>query len=144
MLNFIWASVCVILLTVSAIIEKYVVNNHSYVHFSFARLFYMLVISLFVMILIEPGVLTTKAFKQSMTDGNLILVGIVTALGLLIYYWLLKKQDLYIVTLLWPIMMVLTIIGANIFLKEALTMAQWIGIFVTFVGLTIILINKKT
>lgn len=143
MKDIIGSVICVITLTIAAVLEKFVVERHDHVHFSFARLFYMLLIALVVMIVVEPNVVSTSAFRASMIDINLIIVSLTTSIGLLIYYWLLKSNDLYIVSLVWPVTMVLSVIGGYIFLKETLTWLQWIGILVTFVGLTMILIYKK-
>lgn len=104
----------------------------------------MLLIALVVMMIIEPKVLSSSAFHSSMKDGGLIVVGVITSLGMLIYYWLLKSYDLYLITMLWPLVMILTLVGAYVFLKEALSWQQWLGVLITFIGITITVVYKKS
>lgn len=124
------------------LLEKYAVDKHHYMHFSTVRMFYILLITIVILLVMEPSVMSSKAFYSSMKDPMVGIIGIFTALAIILYYWMLSKRDLWLMTMLWPVVMLLTIIGACIFMKEKISWRQWIGIFVTYLGLFITFVNS--
>lgn len=124
------------------IMEKRAVSKHHYMHFSTARMFYILLITLVILFIMQPSVLSSRELYVSMKDPMVGIIGIFTALAIILYYWMLSRKDLWWMTMLWPIVMLLTIIGACIFMKEQISWKQWIGIIVTYIGLFITFVSK--
>lgn len=127
----------VLLFACVGILEKHAVTKHQYIHFSTARMFYIFLVTLVILLIIQPTALSSSAFYTSMKDPVVIVVGTFTAIAIILYYWMLSKKDLWYMTMTWPLVMLLTIIGACIIMNEQVTMKQWIGIFITYVGLSI-------
>ena len=137
------ALLCVIIFTYIAILEKFVMDKHDVMCVSLSRIFYMLLTILIVIIIYDPKVITSNAFKQSLKDPNIILVGLFTALGAFLYYWMLSSKSLNIMSMIWPVVMLLSIIGACLIFKESMNFIQWIGVILTFIGVTITLMYKS-
>ena len=135
--------ICIAILTYSAVLEKFVVGKHNYMHFSLARIFYMLAITIVFIVVYDPKVLSSKAFYVSLKDVNVILVGTLTAVAMILYFWLLTTKDLYIMSMIWPSVMVLSIIACFFVIKEKINWIQWFGIVITFVGISVTLLNQK-
>lgn len=132
----------VLFMTIVGLFEKHAVINHHYMHFSMSRVFYMLLLTLIIILIFDPSVLSSKALYTSFKDPVVFWIGILTGLSMFMYYWLLTSKDLFFMTLLWPLIMILTIFGAAIFIKEKITPIQWFGILITFVGLFIVFFKK--
>ncbi len=133
----------IIVFTLISLLEKYAADKHHIISLSLSRMFYILVITIIFIIILEPTVLSNKTFHQSMKDPGIIVLGILTALGTFLYFWILTFKDLYEVTMLWPLIMILTIIMGCLLIKEKINMKQWIGIVLTFVGVLITLSCKN-
>ena len=131
--------VCVLLFSYIGLLEKTVVGKHNCVHFSLSRVFYMLLIILALILIYDPTVLSSKAFLASVTDPHVAVVGIMTALGMLMYYWVLTHNELYIATMMWPVITLLTVTFACMFAGESLSMLQWYGVLLSTVGVVIVL-----
>ena len=135
--------ICVIVLTLSSIIEKMVVKDHHYIHLSVVRLVYMLLITCVILVLFFPKEFTVAKLQKSMLDYNIFLIALFTAIGIILYYWLLTAVDLYLAANIWIITILFTVIGASLLLKEKISMAQWTGITITFAGLFILALAAK-
>ena len=135
--------ICVLVLTLSSIIEKMVVKDHHYIHLSVVRLVYMLLITCIILVLFFPKEFTVVKLQKSMLDYNIILIALLTAIGIILYYWLLTAVDLYLAANIWIISILFTVIGASLFLKESISVSQWAGITITFMGLFILGVAAK-
>ena len=135
--------ICVLVLTLSSIIEKMVVKDHHYIHLSVVRLVYMLLITCIILVLFFPKEFTVVKLQKSMLDYNIILIALLTAIGIILYYWLLTAVDLYLAANIWIISILFTVIGASLFLKESISVSQWVGITITFMGLFILGVAAK-
>lgn len=135
--------ICVIVLTLSSIIEKLVVKDHHYIHLSVVRLVYMLLITCIILVLFFPKEFTVAKLQRSMLDYNIILIALFTAIGIILYYWLLTKVDLHLASNIWILAILFTVIGASLFLKESISVSQWVGITITFAGLFILAVAAK-
>lgn len=82
-----------------------------------------------------------QQFYSAMKDPNLIIVGVLTSIGMLMYYWLLKSNALFVVSLMWPLIMALTIVGTYFYIGEKPRPYQWVGIFLVFVGMLVVLLT---
>jgi drug/metabolite transporter (DMT)-like permease len=60
-----------------------------------------------------------------------------------LYFMILSHKEVYEITVLWPVIMILTIILGNLIIKEKINWKQWIGIFLTFIGISITLFYKN-
>lgn len=128
----------IIFMTVIGLFEKHAVMNHHYMTFSLARVFYMLLLTLVIIVIIDPSVLSSKVFFTSAKDPVVFWNSVFTTVAMMLYYWLLTSKELSFMTMLWPVIMLLTIIGAAVFIKEKISFLQWFGILITFVGLVIV------
>jgi len=135
--------ICVIVLTLSSIIEKIVVKDHHYIHLSVVRLVYMLLITCIILVLFFPKEFTVAKLQKSMLDYNIFLIALFTAIGIILYYCLLTTVDLYLAANIWILAILFTVIGASLLLKEKISMAQWAGITITFAGLFILALAAK-
>lgn len=135
--------ICVLVLTMSSIIEKIVVKDHHYIHLSVVRLVYMLLITCIILVLFFPKEFTVVKLQKSMLDYNIILIALLTAIGIILYYWLLTKVDLHLASNIWILAILFTVIGASLFLKESISVSQWVGITITFAGLFILGVAAK-
>lgn len=131
----------IVIFSCVSIMEKHAVSKHNYMHFSASRVFYILIITLALLFVMQPSVLSSKAFYESMRDPMVVVIAVLTAFAIILYYWMLSTRDLWMMTMLWPVAMLLTIIGACVVMKENVSRRQWIGIMVTYVGLFIIFVN---
>jgi drug/metabolite transporter (DMT)-like permease len=135
MINIAAAFACVLIFTFVGVMEKFVTNKHHLIDMSLSRVFYMLIMVLIVIIIYNPKVLSSQAMRTAFKDPALIAIGLCTTLGMFLYYWLLERSHLYLVSLLWPMITILTILAACIFIKESLSVMQWIGVALTFIGI---------
>jgi drug/metabolite transporter (DMT)-like permease len=103
----------------------------------------MLLITCIVIIILYPQEFTSKHFVKSLLDYNVILIGVFTAIGMLLYYWLLTKMDLYMVSLIWIVIILLVLIISFMYFKENINMIQWFGIALAIIGLSLIFIYKN-
>ena len=133
----------VIVFTFISLLEKYAADKHHIISLSLSRMFYILVITIIFIIILEPNVLSTKTFHQSMKDPGIIVLGVLTAIGTFLYFWILTFKNLYEVTIVWPIIMILTIIASCLIIKEKINFKQWLGIVLTFIGVLITLSYKS-
>ncbi len=133
------ALICALLFAVIAILEKYAMPRHDLIHASLSRVFYMLLVVLIFVVIYDPSVLTSQSFKDAMKDPCIFIIAMFTVVAMYTYYHLLKNTKLTIVSLLSPVIMILTVIAACLFIKEKLNTLQWIGIFLTFAGVCITL-----
>jgi len=133
---------CILLLTYVSVLEKIVMNKHNFMDIALSRLFYMLLILLVIIIIYNPRLLTSESFMKSMKDPQIMLIGGFTTIGALLYYFLLSSKNLYMMSLIWPLIMIFTIIAAYMFLKESLNKFQWLGIILTFIGASMTLYFK--
>jgi drug/metabolite transporter (DMT)-like permease len=130
---------CVLLFSYIGFLEKKVVGKHHCVHFSLSRVFYMLLIIVALILVYDPAVLSSKAFLDSVTDPHVALVGVITALAMLLYYWILTHKALYITTMMWPVITLLTVVFACMFAGERLSVIQWSGVLLSTVGVFLVL-----
>lgn len=125
-------------------IRKTAVNKHNYIDVSLARLFYILLIIIICISIYDPNVLSSESFKTCVKDPVILIVALLTNIGMLAYYWLLASGDLNMVSLIWPIIMLLTIVASCLFIGERVNTWQWIGIAMATIGLTMtFLMNKQ-
>jgi len=132
-------TVCVLLFSYVGLLEKKVVGKHHYVHFSLSRVFYMLLLVLVIILIYDPSVLNSKTFRASVKDPHVAMVGAMTALAMLLYYWMLTHKELYIMTMMWPIITLETVAFACLFAGEKLSFVQWLGVLLTSVGVFLVL-----
>lgn len=132
----------ILLFSCVGLLEKHAVTKHNYLHFSTARMFYILLITLILLLIMQPNVLMSREFHNSIKDPLVGIIGVFTAFAIILYYWMLSKRDLWLMTILWPIVMLLIITGACVFMKEQITLKQWIGILITYIGLFITFVSK--
>jgi drug/metabolite transporter (DMT)-like permease len=135
--------ICVVVLTLSSIIEKIVVKDHHYIHLSIVRLVYMLLITCIILLVFFSKEFTVAKLQKSMLDYNIFLIALFTAIGLILYYWLLTKVDLHIASNVWILAILFTVIGASLLLKESISIVKLIGITITFAGLFILALATK-
>lgn len=128
------AAACVLLFTYVAMLEKRVMATHSSLHLSLSRLFYMLLAVLAVIAAVDPGVLRSREFFRSLRDPTVAQVGALTAIGMLFYYTLLARTRLFVATMVYPVVMVLTVLAAACFMGERPTAIQWVGITLAAAG----------
>lgn len=143
MYSFLIAILCVLFITLGSLYDKKVVDDNHFLVAFLVRTLYILLLILGFLILINPKLLYSKDVFNALKHKNLILVSFFTCVGMLMYYYLLSKYSLYFMTLLFPITMIMTIILANIVLKEKIVFLQWIGIIITFIGIIITVMSKK-
>lgn len=140
-MNQSWSIVMMIVFVLSIVyvtfLEKCAVDSHKFSHFALSRLFYMLLVTLILVIIIEPRVLSSADFLRSVKDPWVLLVAILTASSMFLYYYLLSQNKMWKLQLLFPIIMILSIIVAHIFLKEQINKIQWFGIGLAFIGIVI-------
>lgn len=137
------AILCVIFITLGSLYDKKAVNDNHYLVAFLVRTLYILLLILIFLLLINPSLLYSKDIFNALKHKNLILLSLFTSIGMLLYYYLLSKYNLYFITLLFPITMIMTIILANIILKEPIQKFQWFGIIITFTGIIITVANEK-
>jgi drug/metabolite transporter (DMT)-like permease len=94
-------------------------------------------------VLFFPKEFTVVKLQRSMLDYNIFLIALLTAIGIILYYWLLTTVDLYLAANIWIITILFTVIGASLFLKESISVSQWVGITITFMGLFILGVAAK-
>lgn len=131
--------VCIMLFTYVGILEKKIVGKHHYMHFSLSRVFYMLLLVMAMILVYEPSVLTKRAFWNAVGDHQVVLAGALTALAMVLYYWMLTSKDLYVMTMIWPVITLLTVAWACVFAGERLSALQWGGVVMTSVGVWLVL-----
>lgn len=136
------AAVCIVLFAYVGILEKKIVGKHHYMHFSLSRVFYMLLLVMFLILIYEPRVLSSRAFWGAASDPYVITAGALTALAMVLYYWMLTHKDLYLVTMIWPVITLLIVAWACVFAGERLSPLQWVGVILTSVGVWLVLSKK--
>jgi drug/metabolite transporter (DMT)-like permease len=103
----------------------------------------MLLLTLFFIIIIDPKVITSKALAQSLSDPRVIMIAAMTTLAMTLYYYILSSNHLYVCSLMWPAIMLFTIIGAYVIFKERIAPKQWFGIALTFIGISITILFQE-
>ena len=135
---------CAIIFAYVSILEKIASNKHHFMDISLSRVFYMLIMVLIIIIIFNPKVISSIELKKAFKDPTLIVIGSFTTIGMFIYYWLLGRSDLYLVSLIWPLITILTVIAGYLFINESLSKIQWFGVFLTLIGICLTLLKSKT
>ena len=125
------------------LLEKLAVSNHHYWHFSLSRIFYMLLVSLILIVIIEPKVITTSSFRKAMSDPSIFAISLLTTVAMITYYMILTHKQLWMSQMTFPIIVILTILAGSLFLKEKITLLQWTGILITFVGTILTYVSSR-
>lgn len=141
----IWAGAVgiIALFTYIAFLEKAAVARHHYAHFVLSRTVYMLLLAVAIILILDPKVLSSRVMLESLRDPVVLGVGALTTLGVFVYYWLLTKGDLYLVSMAWPVVMLFTVLGSAFVLKEKINSLQWLGVIVAFAGLSMVVTAKN-
>ena len=139
MLNELLYVVC---FSIVGLLEKYSVTKHTYTNFTLARTIYMLLFTFAFMVFITKAKVTS--IRQTLKDPVILVIGALTAIGILLYFKMLKTTPLYMLIMLWPIVMIAMTVGAVVFFKERISVIQMFGIALTYIGLAItFLCNPK-
>ena len=129
----------VLILSYVALLEKRAIRAHRITHFSLSRAFYMLLLVLVVMLVLEPRVLASSDMRAALRDPVVLQAGALTALGMLMYFWVLSRVPLSRASMVWPAVMLCTVVAAAAALSEPLTAVQWAGVSVAVIGLSMVL-----
>ena len=136
--------ICIGIFAWIAILEKLASQDHHYSHIVLVRTIYAMLGITSLIVALHWKQFTALTLKRSLTDGRLALIGLMAAAGMFMYFWLLSGNDLYMVTLMTPLIMILTMICAYVFIGESIAPLQWFGMMITIIGLTIVASNKTT
>lgn len=141
----IWAGAIgiITLFTYIAFLEKAAVARHHYAHFVLSRTVYMLLLAVAIIFILDPKVLSSRVMFESLRDPIVLCVGALTSIAVCLYYWLLTKGDLYVISMVWPAIMIFTVISSAFVLKEKINCLQWIGVIIAFAGISMVVLCKN-
>lgn len=142
---YILVAICIALLGIQGIFEKLSLKHMHFSVFAFLRFLMCAALCLLLLTFSHHGrALGVHArladMKRALLTPWLWLSACATALGGFIYYKLMSSQGLAYMTMTWPAMMAISVVGASIIFKEVIKPRRYFGILLAVSGSVIALL----